>query len=277
MTPDPLITAAALASRRTDMVVLDATYFLPADQSRARADYTAAHIPDALFFDIDAVSDPAAGLPHMLPPVPVFAAAMAALGIDGSRPVVVYDRSPNHFSAPRVWFTLQVFGLRDVFVLEGGFTAWQAAGHPVEAGETVATAVPPRDWQPDLSRLLSGPAMAALVAGGAAQIIDARGAARFQGLAAEPRPGLQSGHMPGARNLPFDSLTLADGRFADPVLLAQLFAGKAGPDTVLTCGSGMTAATLALGLARLGQGARLYDGSWSEWGQGRLGPIVTGE
>lgn len=272
---DPVVTPSWLAARLSQVVVLDATYFLPADPARARAEFAQSHLPGAQLFEIDAVCDPAADLPHMFPPVAVFGPAAAALGIDGSRPVVVYDRSANHFSAPRVWFTLTTFGI-EAHVLEGGLQAWQREGHEVETGPATSQSVALRDWAPDLTRLVSGGEMAALVAGAEARVIDARGALRFRGEAPEPRPGLQSGHMPGASNLPFDQLTRPDGRFASVAELEALFAGKTGAQTVLSCGSGMTAATLALGLARLGQGARLYDGSWSEWGRGLLGPIVTG-
>lgn len=274
---DPIVGSDWLAARLADVVLLDATYFLPADQARARAEFTAAHLPGARFFDIDAVADTTSDLPHMLPSSATFAAAVAALGIDGSRPVVVYDRSPNHFSAPRVWFTLRVFGLKEVYVLDGGLLRWQQEGRPLETGVPATAPVPLRDWQPDLSRVLSGEAMAQIVAQGQSQIIDARGAPRFRGEVAEPRPGLRAGHMPGARNLPFDQLTGTAGGFASPEQLRALFADKSGPDTVVSCGSGMTAAVLALGLARIGETARLYDGSWTEWGRGTLGPIVTGD
>lgn len=270
---DPIVSPDWLAAH-PGAVVLDATCFLPADQPRARAEFAAKHLPGARFFDIDAISDQDSALPHMLPRPAEFAPAAAALGIDGTRPVVVYDRSPNHFSAPRVWFTLRVYGLT-TYVLDGGLMRWQAEGRPVEAGEPPAAGLVPRDWQPDLTQVIGGAELAADLA--EVQVIDARGAARFRGEAPEPRPGLRSGHMPGAANLPFDRLTGADGRFADAGTLQALFAGKTGPRTVLSCGSGMTAAVLALGLARIGQAARLYDGSWTEWGQGALGPIVTGE
>lgn len=210
----------------------------------------------------------------MFPSVPVFAAAAAALGIDGRRPVVVYDRSANHFSAPRVWFTLRVFGVPEVYVLDGGFAHWNGT---VEEGVVPSADLAEQEWHPDLSRVLNGPEMARIVEAGTAQIVDARGAPRFRGEAPEPRAGLASGHMPGAANVPFDTLTDADGHFQKPEALSQIFAGKSGADTVVSCGSGMTAAVLALGLARTGQGARLYDGSWTEWGRGTLGPIVTGE
>lgn len=178
---DPIVSPDWLATQLDRVIVLDATYFLPADQNRARTEFAAAHLPGARFFDIDAVSDHDAGLPHMLPLVSIFAATMAALGIDSTKPVVIYDRSPNHFSAPRVWFTLRVFGLTEVLVLDGGFLRWQAEGRPIEPGEQVAASVPARDWQPDLARIVSGPAMAALVAEGRSQIIDARSGPRFRG------------------------------------------------------------------------------------------------
>ncbi|ADO44301.1 rhodanese domain-containing protein (plasmid) [Ketogulonicigenium vulgare Y25] len=275
---DPLISPEKLAISLHDVVLLDATYFMPSDPVAARAAYDALRLPGARYFEIDKVADHSSDLPHMMPDAVTFGAAMAALGIDGSKPVVVYDRSVNHFSAPRVWFTLTAYGVPDVRVLDGGLLYWQKLGLPLEEGAPTNTAtVPVKDWVLDTRRVLSGTEMAEVVAAGTRPIIDARGAPRFQGTAPEPRAGLTSGHMPGATNVPFDQLTdTTTGQFASVDQLETLFAEKSGTDTVLTCGSGMTAATLTLGLARIGQTGTIYDGSWTQWGRGTLGPIVTG-
>ena len=270
---DPLVSADWLAAKLDEVAVLDATYYMPADPGRSRADFAASRIPGARLFEIDTISAPDSDLPHMLPDAATFGAAMAALGIDGSRPVVVYDRSVNHFSAPRVWFTLRLYGLPDVKVLNGGLAAWTAAGHATASGAADHTTVAPRQWQMDDARVMAGTDMAARVAAGDTQVIDARARERFDGTAPEPRPGLRSGHMPGAACVPFTALTGPNGLFQDNATLRELFADTGQETAVVTCGSGMTACVLALGLHRLGRDAILYDGSWAEWGQGELGQI----
>lgn len=272
---DPLVSADWLADHLEEVVVLDATYFLPPDPARSQAEFRDAHIPGARLFEIDEVSDHDHPLPHMMPDPATFSQAMAALGIDGSKPVVVYDRSPNHFSAPRVWFTLRAFGLAESYVLDGGLALWQAGGHPVAEGSRDAEPVAPRDWSLEAGRVLTA-AEVADEAEAATPILDARSAERFEGRAPEPRPGLSSGHMPGSRCAPFTALTGEDGRFRTADELAPIFAGIEEVEPVVTCGSGMTACVLALGLARLGRKARLYDGSWAEWGTGTVGPILNG-
>ncbi|WP_370271974.1 sulfurtransferase [Pseudooceanicola nitratireducens] len=273
---DPFVTADWLASNLDTVVVLDATYYLPSDPARSRADWEAARIPGARLFEIDTVADPESDLPHMLPTEAGFAVAMAALGIDGTKPVVVYDRSTNHFSAPRVWYTLRLFGLEKVFVLDGGMTSWTGGGHATEQGAASPyETVPQRTWKLRRSQVISGPDMAVRVATGGEVIIDARSQDRFDGTAPEPRPGLKSGHMPGATCLPFGTLTGPDGLFLGRAELKALFGNRAACDPILSCGSGMTACVLALGLARIGVTGRLFDGSWAEWGQGTLGPIET--
>lgn len=266
--PDPLMSAPALHGLLGQVDILDATYFSPPDPARIQAEFEAGRIPSARLFDIDAISDHASDLPHMLPTDVQFSQALQELGIDGSRPIIVYDRSINHFSAPRVWFTLKAFGLRDVRVLDGGLLAWRAAGLPEDSGPPAPVpAVALTAWRLDRARIADLAEIERIVVDRAQPIIDARAAERFHGWAAEPRPGLRAGHMPGAFNQPFDQLTATDGTFASAEALAQIFAAiPQGPQPVLSCGSGMTAAVLALGLARLGRDARLYDGSWSEWG-----------
>ncbi|MBE9639576.1 sulfurtransferase [Salipiger mangrovisoli] len=273
---DPLIDPAELAECLGETVILDATYYLPPDPERSRSDVAALRIPGAVLFEIDEIADTAAPLAHMMPDAERFAEAMGELGIDGSRPVVVYDRSALHFSAPRVWYTLTLFGAPDVRVLNGGLAAWQSGGYETASGPLPAPApVARRSWSPDLSRVLGGAEMANVVARGGTHILDARPAGRFFGRDPEPRAGLTSGHMPGASSLPFTELTGPDGRFLDAPALREKIGDGPTAGTVVTCGSGMTACTLALGLARIGREATLYDGSWAEWGTGQLGPIES--
>lgn len=278
MTLDPLVTHDWLAANLGTVDILDATYFLPPDPARVKQEFGQSRLPDAQLFAIDEVADRSGDLAHMMPDAATFGSAMEALGIDGRRPVIVYDRSEQHFSAPRVWYTLRAFGLTDVRVLDGGLTGWREAGHDLASGPAdPPRPVPVRDWTLDPDRIIDAHALARLIAMGGTSVLDARPAARFAGTAPEPRPGLRSGHMPGATNLPFASLT-RDNRFLSVAELAKVI-HLPSPDTVpvVTCGSGMTAATLALGLARLGIDARLYDGSWAEWGRADGGPVVTGD
>ena len=273
---DPIVTVDWLANNLGDVVVLDASYVLMADPATIRSEFLAEHIPGARLFEIDQVADHSSDLPHMLPTEAHFATAMSEFGIDGSRPVVIYDRSANHFSAPRVWMTLKLFGVEACYVLNGGLQAWKADGHAIESGDPAEASVTAKDWSLDRSRVLSGADMAEYVKAGSETIIDARANNRFIGEAPEPRPGLTSGHMPGSSCVPFTGLTDADGNFLDPAALSELFKGLATANPIVSCGSGITACVLARGLERMGIKARLYDGSWTEWGQGKLGPIATG-
>lgn len=235
-------------------------------QSIARAEYRAGHIPGAVFFDIDEISDKSSALPHMLPSPVAFASAMRKMGLGDGMRVVVYD-SYGLFSAPRVWWTLRAFGARDVYVLEGGLPAWTAAGHALEDGETRRQ---PRHFTARLDHgMIADLADVKQALAGAAQVVDARAADRFRGDAPEPRPGLKSGHMPGAKNLPWTDV-VAQGKLKSRDELAALFQ-SAGVDLakpiVTTCGSGVSAAILSLALeTAAGRTAPVYDGSWSEWG-----------
>lgn len=280
MATSPLVTPAWLHERldAPDIVVLDGSWYLPAAGRDAASEYRAAHIPGAIRFDIDAMSDEGSPLPHMLPRPEVFASRMRGLGIGDGMHVVVYD-GMGLFSAPRVWWMLRTFGVRDVAVLDGGLPAWVAAGYPTEEGEPH-----PRERRHFTARLDHGAVadagdIARALSGGSTQVVDARSGPRFRGEEAEPRPGVRPGHMPGARNLHYAALQ-QDGRLKDPAQLRAIFAESGvDPDrpVITTCGSGVTAAIISLALETLGHPARsLYDGSWSEWGADESRPVATG-
>ena len=280
MAHPPLVTPEWLHDRLAapDIVVLDASWYLPAAGRDAAAEYRAAHIPGALRFDLDAMSDTESSLPHMLPRSDVFASRMRALGVGDGMQIVVYD-GQGLFSAPRVWWMLKTYGVRDALVLDGGLPAWTAAGYATEDGDPAQ-----RERRHFTARLDHGAVadandVARALETGSAQVVDARSATRFRGEEPEPRPGVRPGHMPGAHNLHYASLQ-RDGRLKSPEELENVFA-EAGIDPdrpiVTTCGSGVTAAIIALALETLGQPARgLYDGSWSEWGADTARPVVTG-
>ena len=276
----PFVTPEWLHQRldAPDIVVLDASWYLPAQGRDAVAEFRAAHIPGAIRFDIDAMSDESSPLPHMLPRPEVFSSRMRALGIGDGAHAVVYD-GMGLFSAPRVWWMLRSYGMRHVDILEGGMPAWTAAGYPVEEGEER-----PRERRHFTARVDRGAIaeardVARALETGGAQIVDARSGPRFRGEEVEPRPGVRPGHMPGARNVHYAALQ-ANGRLKDEASLRAAFA-EAGVDldqpVVTTCGSGVTAAIVSLALETLGRPPRaLYDGSWAEWGSDSSRPVATG-
>lgn len=274
-----LVTPGWLAERLGDpsVRIVDASWYLPAQNRDAKAEFLAGHIPGAVHFDIDAIADKATSLPHMLPDEKAFAVAAGTLGLSADKTIVVYDGA-GLFAAPRVWWTLSVFGAKDVRILDGGLPAWKREGYPLEAGDAHPT--PARfEARLDADRVRAFGEVASVLTEDSACVVDARSAGRFAGTAPEPRPGLPSGHMPGARNLPFDRLLDADGRIAEPHAIRKAFA-DAGVDldlpVVTTCGSGVTAAILIFGLALIGKDdVALYDGSWTEWAQRDDAPIVT--
>ena len=268
--PKTLVSTAWLAAHRSDpdLRVIDASWYLPDAGRDAKAEYKAAHIPGARFFDIDEITDSRSNLPHMAPPPEKFVSRMRAMGIGDGHQVVVYDGS-GLFSAARVWWTFRLMGKTDVAVLDGGFPKWQAEGREVEDMPPVL-----RDRHITVSRqhaLVKDVTQVAHAAKlGEAEIIDARSAARFKGEAPEPRPGLRAGHIPGSKNVPYASLLNPYGTMKPVADLRAVFEAAGvnlSKPAITSCGSGVTAAILSLALERMGhKNHALYDGSWAEWG-----------
>ncbi len=279
--PKTLVSTEWLADHLNDpdLRILDGSWHLPTSERDAAAEYAAAHIPNARFFDIDEISDHRSDLPHMAPPPEKFISRMRAMGVGDGHQVVVYDAA-GLMSAARVWWLFRLMGHADVAVLDGGLPKWQAEGRAVEDLDPVI-----RDRhmivrvQNHLVRDVTQVSQAAKL--GDTEIIDARATARFRGEAPEPREGLRAGHIPGSKSVPYTSLLNPDQTMKDEAGLRAAFAAG-GVDlakpAITTCGSGVTAAVLALALDRIGKTDwSLYDGSWSEWGQFPTLPVATGD
>lgn len=268
---NPLVSPSWLAERlqRPSTVVLDATFppvgVVPPVDTRSR--YLAKHIPGAVFFDIEELSDHSTPLPHMLPAPETFSRSVSGLGVGDAMTIVIYEQD-GVFSAPRAWWMLRTFGAQEVYILDGGLRDWIAAGLPTESGEFQRAAASfhakfDRDAVKDFAQVQR-------MIAEHAQILDARSAGRFIGTSPEPRPGISSGHMPGATSVPFTEL-VEDGRLKPAEKLLELFASKnvdLKQPVTTTCGSGVTAAVIALGLEVAGaKRVSLYDGSWAEYAQ----------
>jgi thiosulfate/3-mercaptopyruvate sulfurtransferase len=264
---------------KADLCILDASLFLPGTPRDPRAEFEAAHIPGATFMDLPSLNDPDDPTPGMLPPDALMTQRAQALGINADSRVIIYDNSPTH-SAARGWWMMRLYGLgASAAILDGGLPKWVAEGRATQCGPATPTpgnAVARRA----AGQVRTKAELVANITTNEAQVLDARGAGRFTGEEAEPRPGMASGHIPGSRNLPSSALFNADNSMKSGEELRQLML-DAGIDldrpVITTCGSGVTAAILLAGLELLGQrDVTLYDGSWSEWGYDPATPKATG-
>ncbi len=268
----------AMRLQSPDIVIIDASWHLPATKRNAKAEFAANHIPGAQFYDLDAGSSPDTTLPHMLPSPEKFAADMKALGVGNGKSVIVYD-SVGLFSAARLWWMLKTFGHKHVSVLNGGLPKWEAERHPLESVTFPVTRNLNFTPNFDQTKVRSLKDVAAALKSKSAQVADARSGPRFRGEEAEARSGVRPGHMPGAHNVHYSTLLNADGTLKKGQALREAFT-QAGIDLdrpiITSCGSGVTASILMLGLTELSKkDAALYDGAWAEWGASEQA-VVTG-
>ena len=273
---DLLVSSEWLAGQlgQPDLTIVDASWHMPATGRSAADEFRNCHVPGARFLDIDAISDTRHPAPHMLPTAAAFGQAMEALGVGRGDRIVVYDNSPAR-TAVRGWFMLRHFGAENIAILDGGLAKWIAEGRPTQSGEAIARQA---SFAP--AERLDVVAKQAILDGPAAPVVDARGAARFEGREADPRRGVAPGHIPGARNLPFAALYREDGTFRSCYEIGRIF-DDAGIDParpfIATCGSGVTANSLIFAAHLLGsRSALLYDGSWSEYGADPATPKAVG-
>lgn len=258
--------------------IVDASWFLPAQNRNAKEEYTQAHIPGAVFFDQDSIIDEQSSLPHALPEPHYFAQRVGELGISEEHVIVVYD-ALGMFTAPRVWWMFKTMGAENVFVLDGGFDNWKSNGLPV-TNEAVAHASVEFTPYFDKDAVANIDDVLAATEDDGTELLDARGAGRFTGEEAEPREGMRSGHMPGAKNTPVFGFS-DNGKLKPLNELKDIFESKSvdlNKKIITTCGSGVTAAVITLALNSIGKtDVQLYDGSWSEWGARQDTPVETGE